>query len=109
LVQASQPLLLRYPGGKGIGIDHFAALVVDGEDYRVISIAGREGSVEGEQFSPDRQVRDLLSQADGIVEGPRLATARAAGPDGQPDGHDFVALPGGVATVAQAAVAFSLL
>ena len=102
-------MLLRHDGEVGIAIDHFAALVVDGEDYRVISIAGREGSVDGERFSPDRRgrpgmwkktvvdgnvqaavvpavgkVRDLLRPAAAIVEDPRLAAVRAANPDDQP-------------------------
>jgi dipeptidase E len=101
-------MLLRHAGEIGIAIDHFAALVVDGEDYRVISIEGREGSVDEGRFSPDRQGkpgiwkktvvngqvqamvvpatgkrRELLSQADAIVEDPRLAAARAANPDDQ--------------------------
>jgi dipeptidase E len=102
-------MLLRHTGESGMGIDHFAALVVDAENYRVISIEGREGSVDGELFSPNRRgklgiwkktvvggkvqavvvpetgkVRELLSKADAIVEDPRLAAARAANPDDQP-------------------------
>jgi dipeptidase E len=102
-------MLLRHTGETGIGIDHFAALVVDGEDYRVISIEDREGSVDAGRFSPDRRgkpgiwrktvvdgkvqaavvpatgkVRDLLRQADAIVEDVRLTAARAANPDDQP-------------------------
>lgn len=102
-------MLLRHTGETGIGIDHFAALVVDGEDYRVISIADREGSVDAGRFSPDRRgrpgiwiktvvdgkvqavvapaagkVRDLLRPADAIVEDVRLTAARAANPDDQP-------------------------
>jgi dipeptidase E len=101
-------MLLRHAGETGIAIDHFAALVVDGEDYRVISIEGREGSVDKGRFSPDRQGkpgiwkktvvngqvqatvipatgkrRELVSKADVIVEDPRLAAARAANPDDQ--------------------------
>ena len=102
-------MLLRHPGETGIGIDHFAALVVQGEDYRVISIEDREGSVDAGRFSPDRKgkpgiwkkivvdgkvqatvvpaagkVRDLLKKADAIVEDARLTAARAANPDDQP-------------------------
>lgn len=102
-------MLLRHAGEQGIGIDHFAALIVDGEDYRVIAVAGREGSVDGERFAPQRQgkpgvwkktvvegkvqasvvpetgkVRDLLSKATAIEEDPRLAAARAANPTDQP-------------------------
>jgi dipeptidase E len=101
-------MLLRHAGETGIGIDHFAALVVDGEDYRVISIEDREGSVDKGHFSPDRRgqpgiwrktvvdgkvqavvapaagkVCDLLSKADAIVEDARLTAARAANPDDQ--------------------------
>jgi dipeptidase E len=101
-------MLLRHAGETGIAIDHFAALIIDGEDYRVISIEGREGSVDEGRFSPERQgkpgiwkktvvdgqvqatvvpatgkLRDLLSMAEAMVEDPRLAAARAANPDDQ--------------------------
>lgn len=102
-------MLLRHAGETGIAIDHFAALVIDGDDFRVISIADREGSIDGERFSPDRKgkpgiwkktvvngnvqasvvpaagkVRDLLKKADAVVQDPHLAAARAANPDDQP-------------------------
>ena len=102
-------MLLRHAGETGIAIDHYAALIVDGEDYRVISIEGREGSVDEGCFSPDRKgkpgiwrktvvdgqvqatvvpvrgkLRDLLSKAETIVVDPRLRAARAANPDDQP-------------------------
>ncbi|CAB9521149.1 peptidase family S51, peptidase [Seminavis robusta] len=39
-------MLLQHPGEIGIGIDHWAALVVDGEDsYRVLSLQDKPGSV----------------------------------------------------------------
>jgi dipeptidase E len=38
-------MLLRHPGEVGIGIDHWAALVVTGEDYKVLSLNGKTGSV----------------------------------------------------------------
>ena len=39
-------LLTKHPGEVGIGIDHWAALVVDGPDsYRVLSLEGKPGSV----------------------------------------------------------------
>ncbi|ETX04073.1 Type 1 glutamine amidotransferase-like domain-containing protein [Candidatus Entotheonella palauensis] len=90
-------MLLRHPGETGIAIDHFAALVIDGESYGVISIEGKTGSVDGKpgvrrKTAADGQVqaaivpeagnvRELLSPADTIVEDPRLAAARAANPD----------------------------
>jgi dipeptidase E len=101
-------MLLRHAGETGIAIDHFAALIIDGEDYRVISIEGREGSVDEGRFSPERKgkpgiwkktvvngqvqatvvpatgkLRDLLSMAEAMVEDPRLAAARAENPDDQ--------------------------
>ncbi len=102
-------MLLRHAGETGLGIDHFADLVVDGESYRVISIADRPGSVDGTRFCPDRggvpgiwkktvvdgkvqaavvqaagKISDLLRQADVIVEDARVAAARAANLDDQP-------------------------
>jgi dipeptidase E len=38
-------MLLRHSGEIGIGIDHWAALVVAGEDYEVLSLDGKSGSV----------------------------------------------------------------
>ena len=47
-------LLLESPGELGIGIDHWAALVVDGEDYHVMSLEDKEGSVKnGIEFVTD--------------------------------------------------------
>ncbi len=93
-------MLLRHPGETGIGIDHFAALVVDGEDYRVVSIESQSGSVDGQpgvlrktvvdgqvavETAPGvGKVRDLLRPADAIVEDPHLPAARAANPDDLP-------------------------
>ena len=38
-------MLLRHPGERGIGIDHYAALVVEGNKYSVLKIPGKPGSV----------------------------------------------------------------
>ena len=38
-------MLLRHRGERGIGIDHWAALCVEGDRYRVLSIPGKPGSV----------------------------------------------------------------
>jgi dipeptidase E len=52
-------MLLRHEGELGIGIDHWAALVVEGDSYRVVSLEGKPGSVvmngDGNttSFSPD--------------------------------------------------------
>lgn len=50
-------VLLQHPGEIGIGIDHWAALAVDGDDYQVISLEDKPGTVitdNGEQlFSPE--------------------------------------------------------
>jgi dipeptidase E len=52
-------MLLKHSGELGIGIDHWAALVVEGDSYRVVSLDGKPGSVltseqHGEAtFSPE--------------------------------------------------------
>lgn len=51
-------VLLQHPGEVGIGIDHWAALAVDGDDYQVLSLHDKPGSVlltdDGHtMFSPD--------------------------------------------------------
>ena len=38
-------MLLRHPQELGLAIDHWAALVLEGEAYRVISVGGKAGSV----------------------------------------------------------------
>jgi dipeptidase E len=42
-------LLLQSPRELGIAIDHWAALVIDGEDYYVMSLEDKEGSVLNEK------------------------------------------------------------
>ena len=47
-------LLLQSPGELGIGIDHWAALIIDGEDYHVMSLEDKTGSVKnGIEFVTD--------------------------------------------------------
>jgi dipeptidase E len=49
-------MLLRHSGERGICIDHFAALCVDGDRYWVLSLPGRPGSVLPDgSFSPVRE------------------------------------------------------
>jgi len=38
-------MMLRHPGERGVAIDHWAALVTDGGDYRVFTVAGDSGSL----------------------------------------------------------------
>eukprot|EP00294_Goniomonas_avonlea_P001383 CAMPEP_0114542180 /NCGR_PEP_ID=MMETSP0114-20121206/1703_1 /TAXON_ID=31324 /ORGANISM="Goniomonas sp, Strain m" /LENGTH=308 /DNA_ID=CAMNT_0001726471 /DNA_START=64 /DNA_END=990 /DNA_ORIENTATION=+ len=61
-------MLLRHSGERGIGIDHWAALVVDGDRYSVISLAGMEGSVLNGAFSPERKGQPGIWIKD-VVEG----------------------------------------
>ena len=51
-----EAMMLRHPGERGITIDHFAALVVEGGDFSVLSLEGKPGSVLGtDTFSPARE------------------------------------------------------
>ena len=62
-------MMLRHPGERGITIDHFAALVIDGDQYRVISLEGKPGSVlDTETFSPTREGKPGCWTKD-VVEG----------------------------------------
>lgn len=70
-------MLLRHDGERGIGIDHWAALCIEGERYRVISPEDRPGSVvvdevTGEtRFCPDRTGRPgvwIKEVVGGVVE-----------------------------------------
>lgn len=40
-------MMKRHPFELGIGIDHFAALEVVGDDFRILSLPGQKGSVNG--------------------------------------------------------------
>jgi dipeptidase E len=101
-------MMLRHPGETGIAIDHFAALVIDGDAYRVVA-PDRPGSVSGDSIVADGrrrpgvwrltvvsgrveakvvpaegEVARILNAADAIVVDPRVATARASNPDDLP-------------------------
>jgi len=41
-----EAMLKRHPYELGLGIDHHAALRIDGDDFKVLSIPGESGSVE---------------------------------------------------------------
>lgn len=85
--------LLQHAGENGIGIDHFAALVVDGPNYRVVSLDDKEGtnrngqfvedgsgqpavwikrvvngSVQSQLCPPQGQLKDILAVATSVVE-----------------------------------------
>lgn len=46
-------MLLRHSGEQGIGIDHWAALILNGDDtYQTLSISEKKGSVLFENENP---------------------------------------------------------
>eukprot|EP00977_Amphora_coffeiformis_P023879 scaffold14635_cov201-Amphora_coffeaeformis.AAC.12 len=65
-------MLLRHPTELGIGIDHWAALQVNGDSYTVLSIPDKEGSVLPDgRFSSERKGRPgiwIKSVQDGQVK-----------------------------------------
>mgnify|MGYP002824038456 FL=1 len=101
-------MLRRHNGETGVCIDHFAALVVDGADYSILSLEGKPGTaladrdapadftgagapwiwlkrVEGDavvatRLEPRGRLADALTPATAIVEDPRVEAARAANP-----------------------------
>ena len=101
-------MLRRHNGETGVCIDHFAALVVDGADYSILSLDGKPGTaladrdaapdftgagapwiwlkrVVGEavvatRLAPRGRLADALTPATAIVEDPRVEAARAANP-----------------------------
>jgi dipeptidase E len=101
-------MLRRHNGETGVCIDHFAALVVDGADYSILSLEGKPGTaldgrdstpdftgagapwiwlkrVEGDavvatRLAPRGRLADALTPATAIVEDPRVEAARAANP-----------------------------
>jgi len=100
-------MLLRHPGEQGVAIDHWAALVVDGDAYRVYSEPGEGGSVlpdgtlavdgsgkpgvwtkrvvDGKvhaKVAPvEGKIADLLRPASVILTDPRVDVCRKANPD----------------------------
>ena len=100
-------MLRRHDGETGVCIDHFAALVVDGADYSILSLEGKPGTALDGRDAPDftgagtpwiwlkrvvgdaivatrleprGRLADALTPATAIVEDPRVEAARAANP-----------------------------
>ncbi|GMI18291.1 hypothetical protein TrLO_g2783 [Triparma laevis f. longispina] len=99
-------MMLRHPGERGITIDHFCALVVNGDDYRVVGLEGKGGSVMSDgSFNSKQEGRpgcwvknvvggkvvtellpwegklsDVLKPADEIVEDPNCAQSMQDNP-----------------------------
>ena len=46
-------MLRRHPGERGLGLDNWAGLLVDGDRFRVVQPVGRGGSVAGSRFVSD--------------------------------------------------------
>eukprot|EP00656_Telonema_subtile_P008230 TRINITY_DN13853_c0_g1_i2.p1 TRINITY_DN13853_c0_g1~~TRINITY_DN13853_c0_g1_i2.p1 ORF type:complete len:339 (+),score=59.43 TRINITY_DN13853_c0_g1_i2:223-1239(+) len=101
-------LLQRHSGEKGIGVDNWGSLMIDGDAYTIVSRAGKPGSVKDGAFTTRRDgvpgawqmhidpadgqlvrqlvpsrglVSDLLIPAKYIVESNMLGVARAQNPD----------------------------
>ena len=100
-------MMRRHNMEVGVCIDHFAALVVDGADYSILSLDGKPGTalevrdapdfsgagtpwvwlkrVEGDavvatRLEPCGRLADALTPATAIFEDPRVEAARAANP-----------------------------
>eukprot|EP00928_Gymnodinium_smaydae_P014330 TRINITY_DN15227_c0_g1_i2.p1 TRINITY_DN15227_c0_g1~~TRINITY_DN15227_c0_g1_i2.p1 ORF type:complete len:332 (-),score=50.07 TRINITY_DN15227_c0_g1_i2:99-1094(-) len=99
-------MMLRHRGEQAICIDHYAALIVEGDSYRVLSLPGENGSVlDNGTFSRDQhgkpgvwlkvvengavkerllppagRLSDFLRRADTIVEDPILSEIRRLNP-----------------------------
>ena len=69
-------MLKRHPTEVGIGIDHWAALQVQGDSYQVVALPDKEGSVllPSGDFSPTRQgkpgiwIKEVNKQGDVLSE-----------------------------------------
>jgi dipeptidase E len=100
-------MLLRHPGEQGVCIDHFAALVVDGEDYAVLALDGKPGTLVAGGTEPDfsgagtpaiwlksieggrvvakaapaaGKLADILRKPTAVVDDARIARAREENP-----------------------------
>lgn len=58
-------MLKRHSGEHGICIDHWAALVVEGAEYRVLAVPGKPGSVLGGDAAPDGTRQPVHFSRDG--------------------------------------------
>jgi dipeptidase E len=89
-------MLLRHRGERGICIDHFAALIVDGDQYSVLSMFGRAGNanptvyikevaadgmtIETKPVPSTGLCSDLFKVASEIVEDTRCDACAASNP-----------------------------
>lgn len=112
-------MLMRHSGEFGIAIDHWAALVIEGEEYHVLSISGKVGSVGADStFQPGKgkpgiwlkqvvggsvkatlvpasgKVSDILRPATSIVDDPRVGECRAENAPPSPMEEGAKARPG---------------
>eukprot|EP01098_Paradermamoeba_levis_P005936 TRINITY_DN2475_c0_g1_i1.p1 TRINITY_DN2475_c0_g1~~TRINITY_DN2475_c0_g1_i1.p1 ORF type:complete len:302 (-),score=80.60 TRINITY_DN2475_c0_g1_i1:37-903(-) len=80
-------MLLRHKGEHGIGIDHYAVLIIDGEDFRVMSFDDDSGSVCTKEVEEDGSITtkvlppkgksaDILKIATEIVQDPKVEICR---------------------------------
>ena len=63
-------MLLRHPGERGVAIDHWAALVTEGDNYSVFSLEGESGSCRADGTltadgtgSPAMWIKDVIDGA----------------------------------------------
>lgn len=78
-------MLLRHSGERGICIDHFAALIVDRDVYRVLSLPGRQGSVleNGEcSFSREGVPGIWIKDVEEASDGSKIISTRLVPPSG---------------------------
>jgi dipeptidase E len=98
-------MLRRHPGEDGLGLDHWAGLLIDGPRYAVVAPVGREGSMRAGRFvddgsgvpglwaceagggastafpaPPEGQLTDIVRPARSTEPDPRLTEARLANP-----------------------------
>lgn len=102
-------MLLQHTGEHGLGIDHFAALIIEGEHFRVFSVKGKTGSNRSGVFSPGEgvpavwvkhrdgdtmstylvpaqgKIADLLHPATSINDDPCVAVCRWENPSRFPE------------------------
>jgi dipeptidase E len=82
-------MLLQHSGEVGIGIDHWAALVVEGDDYRVLSLHGKMGSVRTnpdtgkEEFSVESGIPGIWIKTVVTVDNQTVVASRVCPPQGK--------------------------
>ncbi|KAJ1483037.1 hypothetical protein T484DRAFT_1896694 [Baffinella frigidus] len=79
-------MLLRHPGERGVCIDHWAALSIDGDSFSVLSFPGKgskwvqDGQVQARLVPTQGKLCEIFAEASEIHKDPRVEVCRRENP-----------------------------